>query len=111
VSEYWKEIGFQGSDPSTDLRGAGMLSLDDLLYFAQNYPAEARFALESSNHPVSWYPFATFGINLTGFITNQLIADSYLQLYLYAVATDESFVQVYREVYSFLFREFNSLWI
>jgi len=33
----WKDIGFQGKDPSTDFRGAGWLSLLQLIYFAKKY--------------------------------------------------------------------------
>jgi ELMO domain-containing protein len=66
-SEAWKEMGWQGNDPSTDFRyncttsmrailisiscsfqlilcefiscrGGGFISLENLIYFAQNYP-------------------------------------------------------------------------
>ncbi|KAK3606111.1 hypothetical protein CHS0354_006474 [Potamilus streckersoni] len=30
---HWEEIGFQGTDPATDLRGCGLLGLVNLLYF------------------------------------------------------------------------------
>ena len=29
---HWEEIGFQGSDPSTDLRGVGILGLVQAVY-------------------------------------------------------------------------------
>lgn len=38
VSEQWKEMGWQGKDPSTDFRGGGYISLENLLYFARNFP-------------------------------------------------------------------------
>ncbi|KAF3667713.1 hypothetical protein FXO37_09893 [Capsicum annuum] len=38
ISEQWKEMGWQGKDPSTDFRGAGFISLENLLYFARNFP-------------------------------------------------------------------------
>ena len=31
ITDQWIEIGFQGKDPSTDFRGAGMLGLEQLL--------------------------------------------------------------------------------
>nr|CAD1817406.1 unnamed protein product [Ananas comosus var. bracteatus] len=37
-SELWKEMGWQGSDPSTDFRGGGFISLENLIYFAKHYP-------------------------------------------------------------------------
>ncbi|KAG8391498.1 hypothetical protein BUALT_Bualt01G0194000 [Buddleja alternifolia] len=38
ISEQWKEMGWQGKDPSTDFRGGGFISLENLLYFARNFP-------------------------------------------------------------------------
>ncbi|KAG6423505.1 hypothetical protein SASPL_113903 [Salvia splendens] len=38
ISEQWKDMGWQGANPATDFRGCGFLSLENLLYFAQNYP-------------------------------------------------------------------------
>ncbi|CAN1765488.1 ELMO domain-containing protein A [Linum perenne] len=37
-SELWKEMGWQGCDPSTDFRGGGYISLENLIYFARTYP-------------------------------------------------------------------------
>ncbi|KAH9733473.1 ELMO domain-containing protein [Citrus sinensis] len=38
ISEQWKEMGWQGKDPSTDFRGGGFISLENLLYLARNFP-------------------------------------------------------------------------
>jgi hypothetical protein len=38
VSAQWKTLGFQGTDPMTDFRGAGIFGLNNLLYFAETYP-------------------------------------------------------------------------
>jgi len=38
VSEQWKKMGFQGTDPATDFRGMGLLGLQNLMYFAETYP-------------------------------------------------------------------------
>ena len=37
VSPKWKQLGFQGTDPMTDFRGAGIFGLNNLLYLASNY--------------------------------------------------------------------------
>ncbi|ERN09955.1 hypothetical protein AMTR_s00013p00199160 [Amborella trichopoda] len=37
ISEQWKEMGWQGRDPSTDFRGAGFISLENLLFFAKTF--------------------------------------------------------------------------
>lgn len=31
-TRQWQELGFQGTDPATDFRGAGLLALETLLY-------------------------------------------------------------------------------
>ena len=36
VSKQWTDIGFQGSDPATDFRGMGILSLACMLYPLQS---------------------------------------------------------------------------
>lgn len=33
---HWEQIGFQGNDPATDLRGVGILGLLNILYFILN---------------------------------------------------------------------------
>ncbi|KAF1511375.1 ELMO domain-containing protein 3, partial [Eudyptula albosignata] len=33
---HWEELGFQGADPGTDLRGTGMLGLMQMLYFVMD---------------------------------------------------------------------------
>ena len=67
-AEAWKELGFQGTDPSTDFRGTGQLGLSDLAAFASRYPVDARRTLEVSKHPVAWFPWAVAGINFTSFM-------------------------------------------
>ncbi|KAH9708242.1 ELMO domain-containing protein [Citrus sinensis] len=37
ISDQWKEMGWQGKDPSTDFRGAGFISLENLLFFAKTF--------------------------------------------------------------------------
>lgn len=38
----WQEIGFQGSDPHTDLRATGKLFIDNLVYFCEKYPNKSK---------------------------------------------------------------------
>ncbi|RDX94542.1 ELMO domain-containing protein A, partial [Mucuna pruriens] len=38
ISDQWKDMGWQGPNPSTDFRGCGFISLENLLYFARKYP-------------------------------------------------------------------------
>ncbi|KAG5507115.1 hypothetical protein JKF63_05861 [Porcisia hertigi] len=40
VSDRWKAMGFQGPDPSTDFRGAGIFGLVQLVYLVERYPQQ-----------------------------------------------------------------------
>jgi len=70
VSEQWKTIGFQGTDPATDFRGMGVLGLKHLIYFAETYPDTFRAIVDRQKVKAlseigSDYPVAVGGINLT----------------------------------------------
>ena len=76
--EGWQAMGFQHTDPASDVRGGGELALQNLLYFAANHTEVAipmcrsRAETTLSADDDSWpsYPWATAGINLT-----QLLAE------------------------------------
>ena len=70
----WGEVGFQGADPATDFRSMGLLALDQLVAFSRGRAGDARAALATASHPVRYFPFATFGVNLTGFVVQLLDA-------------------------------------
>merc|ERR1712157_31859 len=74
ISEQWKYLGFQGTDPATDFRGMGRLGLENMLHFCQNHPDIKKFILEAS-HPKTGYPFAMLAINLTALLVELLEAD------------------------------------
>ncbi|KAL7600689.1 uncharacterized protein LOC111890669 [Lactuca sativa] len=73
-SEVWKEMGWQGSDPSTDFRGGGFISLENLIFFAKKYPEAFQNLLNKNEGDRSeWeYPFAVAGINIS-FMLVQLL--------------------------------------
>ncbi|KAL5719299.1 hypothetical protein ACHQM5_012098 [Ranunculus cassubicifolius] len=66
ISEQWKEMGWQGKDPSTDFRGAGMISLENLLFFARTYPKR------EGDRTLWEYPFAVAGVNITFMLLQML---------------------------------------
>ncbi|KAL1567685.1 ELMO domain-containing protein A-like isoform X4 [Salvia divinorum] len=74
ISEQWKDMGWQGANPSTDFRGCGFLSLENLLYFARNYPATFnRLLLKQAGERSEWeYPFAVAGINVSFMLIQML---------------------------------------
>ncbi|XP_020101584.1 ELMO domain-containing protein C-like isoform X1 [Ananas comosus] len=73
-SELWKEMGWQGSDPSTDFRGGGFISLENLIYFAKHYPDSFHRLLHKEDGVRSeWeYPFAAGGINISYMLIQML---------------------------------------
>ncbi|KAF1886961.1 hypothetical protein Lal_00046199 [Lupinus albus] len=73
-SELWKEMGWQGSDPSTDFRGGGFISLENLIFFAMKYPESfQRLLNKQDGQRAEWeYPFAVAGINISFMLTQML---------------------------------------
>ena len=66
-SERWKEMGWQGVDPGTDVRGGGVMGLDNLVFLSQRYPGVYMKLLDKSEGQRSdWeYPFSAAGMNVT----------------------------------------------
>ncbi|KAH9618492.1 hypothetical protein KSS87_021860 [Heliosperma pusillum] len=73
-SELWKEMGWQGTDPSTDFRGGGYISLENLIYFAEKYPESFQCLLHKlDGRRAEWeYPFAVAGINISFMLAQML---------------------------------------
>ncbi|KAJ4796073.1 ELMO/CED-12 family protein [Rhynchospora pubera] len=73
-SNLWKEMGWQGADPSTDFRGGGFISLENLIYFAETYPESFQRLLHKQDGVRSeWeYPFAVAGINVSFMLVQML---------------------------------------
>ncbi|KAL2511517.1 ELMO/CED-12 family protein [Abeliophyllum distichum] len=74
ISEQWKEMGWQGKDPSTDFRGGGFISLENLLFFARNFPKSFQDLLrKQEGDRAMWeYPFAVAGVNITFMLIQML---------------------------------------
>ncbi|EEF44474.1 conserved hypothetical protein [Ricinus communis] len=74
ISEQWKEMGWQGPNPSTDFRGCGYISLENLLFFARTYPVSFRRLLfKQGGKRATWeYPFAVAGINVSFMLIQML---------------------------------------
>ncbi|XP_031502842.1 uncharacterized protein LOC116265961 isoform X3 [Nymphaea colorata] len=74
ISEQWKQMGWQGKDPSTDFRGGGFISLENLLFFAKTYPKCFQDLLrKQEGDRAMWeYPFAVAGVNITFMLIQML---------------------------------------
>lgn len=74
ISEQWKEMGWQGPNPSTDFRGCGFIALENLLFFSRTYPASFnRLLFKQDGKRAAWeYPFAVAGINVSFMLIQML---------------------------------------
>ncbi|NXL54843.1 ELMD3 protein, partial [Podilymbus podiceps] len=87
---HWEELGFQGADPGTDLRGTGMLGLMQMLYFVMDsrtlplaheifklsqHETQARpptsFACSLRPRPPN-FPFCIMSVNITRIVVQAL---------------------------------------
>ncbi|KAF8019556.1 hypothetical protein BT93_G0291 [Corymbia citriodora subsp. variegata] len=75
ISEQWKEMGWQGKDPSTDFRGGGFISLENLLFFAKNFPGRHK-TFSNINH----LGFLNFLFYI--FLLGSHLMEEYLALFL-----------------------------
>ncbi|GFP89250.1 elmo domain-containing protein b, partial [Phtheirospermum japonicum] len=78
VSDQWKEMGWQGKDPSTDFRGAGFISLENLLFCTKAYSPSFQSLLrkQAGKRAVWEYPFAVTGVNVIFMIMQMLDLDA-----------------------------------
>lgn len=110
VSKQWTDIGFQGDDPKTDFRGMGLLGLDNLNYFAEEYPGPAIHVLSHSLHPTYGYAFAIVGINLTS-MAYHLFKDGTAKTHVYNVSKSLPGIRIFHQFYCYLFYEFDRFWL
>lgn len=110
VTKQWQEIGFQGDDPKTDFRGMGILGLENLVYFAQEYPSAATHVLSHSAHPRYGYAFAIVGINLTS-MALKLLRDGSAKTHIYNYSKTLPTIRAFHQFYCYLFYEFDGFWI
>ncbi|KAJ2952227.1 hypothetical protein O0L34_g4503 [Tuta absoluta] len=110
VTKQWQVIGFQGDDPKTDFRGMGLLGLENLLFFATEYPQAASHLLSHSQHPRYGYTFAIVGINITS-MAYHLLDDGSAKTYMFNAKHDLPNINLFHKFYCYLFYEFDKLWI
>ncbi|KAK3726259.1 hypothetical protein RRG08_008640 [Elysia crispata] len=105
---HWEEIGFQGRDPATDLRGAGMLALLHLLFFLRDPSTRdlARDVYKLSLHPTQNFPFCVMGINLSR-ICIQVLRE---EIYNRECNKRKNVVATINNVYAALFLHLFKLW-
>lgn len=73
VGKQWQDIGFQGNDPRTDVRGSGMLGVLLLLYLIEKFPVSIQEVWIISQRIENQFPLATKVLELSSFIVKALI--------------------------------------
>ncbi|XP_007947097.2 ELMO domain-containing protein 3 [Orycteropus afer afer] len=65
--DHWEDLGFQGPNPATDLRGAGFLALLHLLYLVMDSKTllMAQEIFRLSQHHIQQFPFCLMSVNIT----------------------------------------------
>lgn len=102
------DIGFQGKDPTTDLRGAGMLGLRNLYYFVSESQENSMEVYRVASDAQTWYFFCASGINFTGKII-ELIETNRLDVFLINYRGD--IISFINNLYDRLFTNFNRFWV
>uniref|UniRef100_A0A2K6RXN8 ELMO domain containing 3 n=1 Tax=Rhinopithecus roxellana TaxID=61622 RepID=A0A2K6RXN8_RHIRO len=65
--DHWEDLGLQGANPATDLRGAGFLALLHLLYLVMDSKTllMAQEIFHLSRHHIQQFPFCLMSVNIT----------------------------------------------
>jgi len=79
---HWESIGFQGTDPATDMRGTGIYGVLHLLYLYEYFPSLGSELIATS--AAQSFPIVVSGFNFTGLVLDFLrsSAGAGLQEYL-----------------------------
>jgi len=75
IGRHWENIGFQGTDPTTDLRGLGMLGLLHLLLLAERAPRQVSAGIRASRDPTRHFPFAVSSFTFSKRAVEMLLQD------------------------------------
>ena len=72
IGDSWKYLGFQSRDPARDIRGGGVLALENLTYFLSNHTTKCHNMISSRTggritSDITWesFPWAPAGMNIT----------------------------------------------
>lgn len=127
--ELWKELGFQGTNPITDLRAAGMLGLQNLKYFKDHNEEKFHQIIDygckctdtTNQEELKYYfPWAISGINITFMLYKLFSLDRTAQsmlnersaciyyAFLRLIETDED---AFEKIYCFAFLALFKMWI
>ena len=105
---HWEEIGFQGMDPASDLRGVGILGLFQLTFFVQSQQTAqlARDIYDLSTRKNSDFPFCVMGLNMTQIALHHLREGTLNR----EINRTENPLLTFNLFYSSLFMKLSALW-
>ena len=71
--EKFREIGFQSDNPISDIRAAGLLGIEQLIYFLKHKKIESQNIIQKRKNRDNGknYPVAAIGMNITHFIATE----------------------------------------
>jgi len=110
ITRRWIDIGFQGEDPGTDFRGAGLLGLENLIYYVETYPEDAMKVYRDSCDPKHQYFFAAAGLYIT-LEMYHMMNDNYFDSFFCQTNSKEKALAVFNEIYSIVYTMFGKHWI
>lgn len=107
--EHWKLIGFQGIDPETDFRGAGLLALFCLVFLVTETVQSLRIRqlFRLSIDPVQNFPFACVGINITSNLLEALCDDRLNRL----IHSRKNVLDTFMLLYCAMFFKLGDIWL
>mmetsp|Transcript_11110 Transcript_11110/g.45297 ORF Transcript_11110/g.45297 Transcript_11110/m.45297 type:complete len:730 (+) Transcript_11110:214-2403(+) len=113
VSEQWKAMGFQGTDPATDFRGMGLLGLSNLIYIAEKHPVIfRRIVKEQASRDDNDYPVAVTGISITQLLVTHFKVEKAgsgtEEEELHAILFDHDYA--FEEIYCIVFQLLDRTW-
>jgi hypothetical protein len=74
IGGHWQELGFQASDPRTDLNRSGcVLNILHMFYFFTHYFDIFKSTYLLAQDPEQNFPFACISINISGLVVNALL--------------------------------------
>eukprot|EP00658_Telonema_sp_P-2_P045362 TRINITY_DN33309_c0_g1_i1.p1 TRINITY_DN33309_c0_g1~~TRINITY_DN33309_c0_g1_i1.p1 ORF type:complete len:180 (-),score=49.40 TRINITY_DN33309_c0_g1_i1:116-616(-) len=102
-TDQWSRVGFQGKDPSTDLRGLGMFGLMVLAKLCVDLPEQCQEICKAE------LPFAITALNLLHHIENALRENPSLsnQLFQRGALNEEGTVAVFSRVLGVVMADFD----
>lgn len=108
----YQTVGFQGGDPSTDIRGSGLLGLDLLHALSARRDVYTRLLAESrtdSDFSQPCYPLALAAIRVARTLAVELLAHDVVLFELQSAAFDDDLARL-SFVHVALLQQFHALW-